>query len=853
MAPHFKPSTNSKPIPPENLRQLQWRLVVLLGVILPVITIVSIGGLLYAFLPAWSAIWPVLGVIFLWGAILVVFRDISQRKQTESEVAQRNHELTILQSAGVAITSRLDLRYVLDTVVHEMAKLLDVEYCTISEWNEVDNTVTEIAQYGPQGWGDATSKAVSFDLSAFPVTRLVLEEQIPAQMTISQPNLDPAEYKYMQEDEIKTQLLLPMVFQRRVLGLVELQDSRVERTFSHHEISLVKLLANQAASAIENARLYDDLRQHVAELTILNEISQAMISTLDLQKMLSIATDHILQLLEAAMTSVAFYYDEGDKHLWFVSASGKGTDIRGKRIPLAQGFMSWVIEYGKIALIHDLSKDPQFSNDLLLDEVTGLKTRSVLCVPLQTKYRTIGIIVAINKAHGYFDEGDVRLITLIAAPAAAAIENAQLFEQAQREIAERQRAEAALEEERALLALRVRERTAELSKANAELARASRLKDEFLAGMSHELRTPLNTILGSSEILQAGVFGELNEKQQRYAHNVEESGRHLLSLINDILDLSKVEAGKLELEIGPVSIQSVCEASLRLVKQLAYKKQLKVSTAYNNRITVLQADERRLKQILVNLLSNAIKFTPEEGEIGLEVSENPENQIVHFTVWDTGVGISQEDMPHLFQPFVQLDSSLARQQTGTGLGLSLVSRLTELHGGGVSLESEVGQGSRFTISLPYAGPTTIINRIEIEFEDEATYALNSVRKRRAGEQPLILLADDNEDNINMILEFLQAQGYQVTVARNGNEAIERAQEEKPDVILMDIQMPGIDGLAATRRLRADTNLANVPVIALTALAMPGDRERCLSAGANEYLSKPVSPTKLVNTIEYLLN
>ena len=169
------------------------------------------------------------------------------------------------------------------------------------------------------------------------------------------------------------------------------------------------------------------------------------------------------------------------------------------------------------------------------------------------------------------------------------------------------------------------------------------------------------------------------------------------------MDISKVEAGKLDLEIGPVSVESVCQASLRLVKELAHQKQLKVSTTFNNIITILQADERRLKQILVNLLSNAIKFTPEGGEIGLEVGEDTEKQVIHFTVWDTGIGISREDMRQLFQPFVQLDSSLARQYAGTGLGLSLVLRLVELHRGGISMESEVGQGSRFTISLPCSG------------------------------------------------------------------------------------------------------------------------------------------------------
>jgi signal transduction histidine kinase/CheY-like chemotaxis protein len=499
---------------------------------------------------------------------------------------------------------------------------------------------------------------------------------------MGRPGIDPSQYSYMQQAQLKTLLMLPMVYQRRVLGLVQLEDGRVERTFSHQEISMAKLLASQAASAIEHA---------------------------------------------------------------------------------------------------------------------------------------------------------------------------QLFEQAHQEIRERQLAEAALQEERALLAQRVKERTAELSKANAELARASRLKDEFLAGMSHELRTPLNTILGSSEILQSETFGSLNERQAKYARNIEESGRHLLSLINDILDISKVEAGKLKLDIGPVSVEAVCEASIRLVKQLAHKKQVNLSTQFSNTITILQADERRLKQVLVNLLSNAIKFTPEGGKVGLEVGEDSAREAIYFCVWDTGIGISKEDMGRLFQPFVQLDSSLARQHAGTGLGLSLVSRMVELHKGGVSVESEAGQGSRFTIFLPYSEPATVVSPVKGIKSEAIPQIEESLNSGQTGkENPVILLTDDNEDNINMILEYLQEQGYQVVVARSGAEAITQAKEERPDLILMDIQMPEMDGLEATRRLRTDPTLTSVPIVTLTALAMPGDRERCLEAGADSYLSKPVSPKELVKTIETLL-
>jgi signal transduction histidine kinase len=239
---------------------------------------------------------------------------------------------------------------------------------------------------------------------------------------------------------------------------------------------------------------------------------------------------------------------------------------------------------------------------------------------------------------------------------------------------------------------------------NAELQRAGRLKDEFLANMSHELRTPLNAILVLSESLQEEVYGPLNSRQRQALNDVVESGQHLLALINDILDLSKIEAGKMDLQYNDVSIADVCQASLRLVRELAGQKQQALSLQLAPEVSRLWADERRLKQMLVNLLSNAVKFTPAEGRIGLDVGTSPTGAEACFTVWDTGIGIAGDRLPHLFQPFAQLDSALNRQYGGTGLGLALVRRLAELHGGRVEVQSAVQAGSRFTVVLPAQPP-----------------------------------------------------------------------------------------------------------------------------------------------------
>lgn len=365
----------------------------------------------------------------------------------------------------------------------------------------------------------------------------------------------------------------------------------------------------------------------------------------------------------------------------------------------------------------------------------------------------------------------------------------------------------------------------------------SRAKSEFLATMSHELRTPLNAVLGLSQLMRQEIFGTLNEKQKEYVSCIQSSGEHLLSLINDILDLSKVEAGKEQMCFEPLDIQELCDDCLSLVREQAYERGLQLTVHLDPKARSCIADERRCKQMLLNLLSNAIKFTP-AGEVSLIIRKLPEG--ISFTVEDTGIGISSEKLPLLFQPFRQLDSGLNRQFPGTGLGLALTRSLARLHGGEVTVESTIGQGSKFTLYLPDLPSEELL--LPSSSPESGISEGQSCSIRAKGR---ILLVENDERSAMLLKDYLQVIGHRVEHLTDSTDFLDLVRNFKPNLILMDVQLrgeyTGFDLLAALRR---EPDFKHLTVVMVTAMAMAGDRERCLEAGADDYLSKPIGIAQL---------
>ncbi|MFP4007033.1 MAG: response regulator [Spirulinaceae cyanobacterium] len=596
------------------------------------------------------------------------------------------------------------------------------------------------------------------------------------------------------------------------------------------------------------------LHYEVQRLSFLLGLTEHLQPATDLRQIGQFALSYLVETMGAAFGDVKVISGEGENRTagtitneissefiatYGIPAIEKMAEVLKQGIPYGQGLLWQVVETGEPLFVNDYRNHP---NALAGFRHPGIQQLGIFPIP-SAGGSIIGVLTLESRTNKSLrDVIQPDMLLAACRTLGVAIERAQAQE--------------------------------ELRQANEYLERVSQMKSEFLASMSHELRTPLNSILGFSDLLKRQIAGNLAPRQLNYVNAIEKGGQHLLDLINDILDLSKIEAGKIELNLESVSIQDLCRECLKMIQPRAQKKRIALSLELDYRIDRVILDERRSRQILINLLSNAVKFSAEGERVkligrlayGNELAQekrpdrSPINESTPYLcleVSDTGIGIPEARQHLLFRPFQQIDSSLTRQHEGTGLGLALTKRLAELHGGTVSLESVENQGSTFRVWLPL---TELRGNFVDSRESTAPNQANILKQR----SPLqvtqrILVVEDQPFNQALISEFLELEGYEVEMIYDGQTMIEllnsplACQQNLPDLLLIDIQLPEVDGLEILRQLRQNKTWQHIPTIAVTAMAMPGDREECLQAGANDYVSKPINLEELLTKVRSLVN
>ena len=594
-------------------------------------------------------------------------------------------------------------------------------------------------------------------------------------------------------------LATPIKYRDEVIGVLDLLETDEPREWTDDEIALVQAISDQVGLALENARLFADTQRRAEQMATVNRIGLSINSDLDLKGVLNALYEQISHMLDIDSFYVALY-DASSGMIEFPLLVGEEGTVELDPRPIDQvpGITGYVIDSQRSLHLADLRALPEDApfDIVVVDEDP---TNAYIGIPLMSRDEVIGVLSVQSRRPNAYSEEDLRLLETVATQASTAIENARAYER--------------------------------LAQTAEELREIDRFKTQFLANMSHELRTPLNSIIGFSRVMLKGIDGPLTDLQSSDLQSIHSSGQHLLSLINSILDMSKIEAGKMELAIEETDLQPVLEAVIDTTKALIKDRSVELHTVVPESLPAVWADAQRVRQVLLNLMSNAAKFT-DEGRITLSAEVGPE--FVTMSVADTGIGIDPEAQNRLFIPFQQVDGSTTRRAGGTGLGLAISRSFVELQGGEIWVESEPGKGSTFSFTLPIA-------RLPRE-EMVETEPVESDRS-----QKLLLAIDDEPGVITLMKRYLENDGYRVIGESDPLHAIEVAESLAANLsaITLDIVMPHADGWQILHDLKENPRTKDIPVLLCT---IAEGIERGLEEGAAAYLHKPITREELLASL-----
>ncbi len=711
---------------------------------------------------------------------------------------QQTEDLAVLNEMGRVLTDLLEVDKIVDSVYDYTSRLMDTTIFYIAFYDEDTNEITRPSTIVNGEIIEVPSRKLGQGLTEYIIRTgesLLIEENVLTKMEelgieLSQFDKDPA----------LSWLGVPLLVGGRVIGVISVQSTTTPRLYNLRHRDLLMSIASQTAISLQNARLFAETQQHVQDLTTLSDVSESLVSApLDVKEVADVIVRQFVEAMNIPEASVLLVMD--GHYLEIIADIYQGPndeyiydEALGKVWALSESTVSSQV-------LNTL--EPQIirasDSDIDITELSHLEAHEVgtlVIIPLLVKGQAIGIIkLEIWDKEVRYTSDQLNLAMTLANQSAVALDNARLYEK-QRETAE-------------------------------ELRELDILKSQFLANMSHELRTPLNSIIGFSRVIMKGIDGPVTDIQQQDLSAIYSAGHHLLKMINDILDISKVDAGKMELAFEDVSLPNIIDTVMTTARGLVKDKLVKLITVIADDLPIITADSTRVRQILLNLLANAAKFT-DEGSITVTARKQTNSQgqpEIYISVADTGIGIAPENHEKLFQPFMQIDGSPTRKTGGTGLGLSITRLLVELHGGEIGVDSEVGKGSTFYFTLPLAGKTPPPPDVE-----------GSIT---------ILAIDDDPQVIQLYERYLSDSGYQVISLTDPSKALEYAREIQPFAITLDILLPDHDGWQLLQDLKNEPETKHIPIIICSILE---DTGKGLKLGASDYLTKPILEDDLMRTL-----